>query len=131
MKERIEYDKSLKKYVKALVKVIRSEAVPCQIYSVKATDTVYTSQTVKKDQGNDRSEKGSSAHGKNPNNRVCLYPPHAEKGLKHLLRDCRSCPEEEMSKRLAKFKAEKAEKRNKGAKRVGDHPKNQKPENSV
>ena len=39
---------------------------------------------------------------------ICLYGPHKERGLRHLLRDCRECPEEEKEKLFKAYADEKA-----------------------
>lgn len=31
---------------------------------------------------------------------ICVYPPHREKGTRHVLKDCRACPQEGKPKTL-------------------------------
>lgn len=39
---------------------------------------------------------------------VCLWPPHAERGIRHYLKDCRACPEEDKKRIIQEKAAEKA-----------------------
>lgn len=90
--ERIDYDKALTKSVKVFVKVIRNEAAFCQAYAPeKSADN--KNPTFTDTEGSSSSDKGKLTDNKEQLP-VCFYPAHKEKGLRHLLRDCRSCPED-------------------------------------
>lgn len=63
-----------------------------------------------KDGNNDLSADSSGSPGKQDSNLpICLYPPHQSKGYRHLLRDCKACPDHE-KKALLKARAEEKEK---------------------
>ena len=122
MADRIEFDKTVKKDVKAFVKLTRTEAISCQTYASASTRPA--------DGSNDESDKknrGAEKNGRQPKEEkktklpICLYPPHQRKGVRHRLHDCRACPEDEKPALLDKSKAEKAaQNKNQGAKRVMD-----------
>lgn len=91
MSERIEFVKALKKDVKAFVKIIRKKAISCQTYAPnKVSASGKTSVSLQY-----KSEKPKTSEKKKPQLPVCLFPPHAERELRHLHRDCKSCPEDQ------------------------------------
>lgn len=59
--------------------------------------------------GNQDANKSETSNRKKSDNKpICLWPPHKERGLRHFLRECRDCPEEEKSRLLAERAKEKA-----------------------
>lgn len=121
MTQRIEFDTALKKNIKNFVLIIQNEAVACQLYEVpksldcgKSTATFY----------NASGATSAPEKGETPNKKaklpVCLYSPHAEKGIRHIIRDYRACLGDEKKGYLAAFKNCRAEKGKKGANRVVD-----------
>lgn len=106
MERRLDYDEKLAANLKGFIKIACKEAVSCQTYvtSKRHKDTVPPLHT-NADTGNDGAPKPSR---KAP---VCLWPPHKEKDLRHFLRDCRNCPEDE-KRALLKKNREEREKKN-------------------
>lgn len=88
MRERLDYDESLEKSVKAFIKILIKEAVNCQAYAVAKSAEPAPSK--KRDSGTKKTGSPSNS-GSQPNKQkpVCPYPPHKEKGFRHYLKDCR------------------------------------------
>lgn len=77
----------------------------------KATDTGNSNRANKSRSGNQSDKEGTKKFnsGKKAEDLpVCLWPPHAERGIRHYLKDCRACPDEEKKRILQDRAAEKA-----------------------
>lgn len=91
------------------------EAVNCQAYGhTKQIETPKTTSRGHKDRpkGDHSASKPSSSSTKMKP--ICPFPPHKAKGLRHYLKDCRECPDDQKDKLFE----EMGEQRNKGIKRT-------------
>lgn len=121
MQKRVKYEPELEKNVKRYIKLLRSEAKACQSYG-QTTRTPSPGKGTKVNQNKPAKGADSSDQKreiKEPKqDPICLYPPHKEKGVRHKLKDCRACPEEEKNNLFDNFRKERKERQEKSARRV-------------
>lgn len=114
MHERLKVEPGLEKDVRRFIKRLKEDAHACQAFGqqVDSTETKHGPTPGKgTSDGKDDRKNSGKGPGKGPGEDapkkgkdvVCLYPPHKAKGLKHLIRDCKQCPEEEKEKYLREY----------------------------
>lgn len=107
MTNRVDYDTGLEKDVKAFVRELTTQAVACHTYGTRERTGSNFVTGHKKSPAEHKPEKQSQ------NLPVCLWPPHAVKGWRHKIMDCRDCPEDE-KKRLLDDHRKKRRERSEG-----------------
>lgn len=127
MSERIEFEKALMKDIKAFVEIIRKETVSCPPYAPhKVSDSGKASFSLRNE-----SEKPNISKKRKPQLPVFLFPHHAERGMRHLLHNCKAFPEDQKNGLIARFRANKIEEKTEEAKRATEQDSNPSPQNHV
>lgn len=131
MEERIKVEAGLEKNVRLFIQRLKTDAAACQAFGqqVHSTDPGSSSAGAAASNrgGHNRHSKSNNTSSDNRNNKqekdgvVCLYPPHKARGIKHKLKDCKTCPEEDKPKLIEEYFKERREKK-KEAKRVQHTP---------
>lgn len=92
MEKFLAMNKPLRKDVRKFIAKLTSEAANCQAYSTRKQ---HLGVSGKGDRELD-AVVGPIPDGKNIP--LCLWKPHSDKGLRHLLSLCRECPKDEKDK---------------------------------
>lgn len=130
MEERLKVEAGLEKNVKLFITRLKNDAKACQVFGPPVTAPPVIpprgggrgrGRGGDGNRGGTTQPGGGSNSGEDPEKDkgvVCLYPPHREKGIKHRLKDCRACPEDEKPKLLKAFLEERKAAGGKKAQRV-------------
>lgn len=108
MKRCISYDKKLQEDVKTFSKVLKLEAMACQMYSSldKQRPPPRPGQPSKHRYGEEPGPPTPRPSALQPP--ACLWTPHADKGIRHWFKNCHDCPEEEKNKLFDQLHTKKA-----------------------
>lgn len=110
MPKRVRFDTNVESNIKKFVQTLYQEAEKCQKYSpsVSSSDTKKNTKTTGKQ--NKQVQNNSDDNQKSKTDRpklkktkqipVCRWEERAKKGIRHLLKDCKECPEQEKAELL-------------------------------
>ncbi|MEM1369510.1 MAG: hypothetical protein AAGG02_16175 [Cyanobacteria bacterium P01_H01_bin.15] len=104
MTRRVQYDDYLEKNVKLFVKTLVQEAVKCNTYTPIEENPDKHNASKKGDHqhkaGSSRNNDRSKSSKEPP---LCLLEEHAQKGIRHFMRDCTACSQKQKDKLLEEY----------------------------
>ena len=98
MKRRLEYNENLRTDLKSFVKLLKEQAVAVQTYDKPAPATSSTISPTHTEGTTDNN------NDKMP---ICLWEPHQKRGIRHRLKDCKSCPKDEKDRLFEQLRKRK------------------------